>query len=633
MISEDTVRQVRDNSRIAEVIGSRVKLERRGRSLVGLCPFHQEKSPSFHVNEERGFYFCFGCQASGDSIKFLQETEGMNFAEAVGELASRLGIEVVETRSLQQRQEQSAVRRKTEELFAINEAAAVFFEHCLASHPLASFAVEELERRALSLTGPEQMRTTLKAFRLGYAPYAWGELTEHLRQQRLSISAAEKLGLIASRRSGDGHYDRFRHRLMFAVTDLRGKVIAFSGRALPEPPRQVLIQLARQPLMNDAKGEAPAKYINSPETPVYKKREAVFGLYQARNTIRETDRCILVEGNFDVVSLHARGVGEAVAPLGTAFTPEQAKDIKRFTANVTLLFDGDKAGRRASMKAREASRKEALNTRVASLPDGVDPDDLVRSKGPDAIRASVRNARSMLEYLIETALDSGFNADDPQTQSAKIAEVVELIKSEDDPTVRALAQSHADRIASRLGISDVRSFVALSRAVRAASNTVSSGASEGDAAGRTKPAAPEHARSQSSPMAIAEQVVGALVEYPELRTHNEVYPLLVHLSGGLAMAVARIAAYGDSLQTNLELLPETFQQGAARRLAAPELADQDDALDVLKRNLSKLRTLESRRQNKLAVSEVRKAAATGDVEAEEEWLRRAVEAAQARREQ
>ncbi|HEX6767689.1 MAG TPA: DNA primase, partial [Polyangiaceae bacterium] len=462
MIAQETLDRVRRDANVVEIVGESVKLTKRGRSVVGLCPFHKEKTPSFHVNPERGFYHCFGCQASGDAIKFLQETEGLDFIEAVRRLAERMGIDIIETASDAERRQHAELRRRQHELYDVNAAAASYFERMLREHPLCDVAARELERRALVATSPtDAIADALQAFRVGYAPYGWDGLSAHFRETGVALSAAEKVGLVTPRKSGSGYYDRFRHRLMFAVIDVQGRVIAFSGRALEEPPPERLRALGLEP--SAAAGEPPAKYMNSPESPVYRKREAVFGLYQARQALRTSDRAVLVEGNFDVLSLHARGIKTVVAPLGTAFTVEQARTVRRFTTNVTLLFDPDEAGRRAVRAARDVCRDAGLVASVATLPAGMDPDELVRTQGTEKIGHVIDAAQPIISHLMEERLDENFRRNDPATQSKKIQEVIELIKSEDDPTLRALAEQHADQLAARLNLGDARTILTLKR--------------------------------------------------------------------------------------------------------------------------------------------------------------------------
>ncbi|HEY6561580.1 MAG TPA: CHC2 zinc finger domain-containing protein [Polyangiaceae bacterium] len=623
MIGQETLDRVRQLTGIVELIGESVKLTKRGRSHTGLCPFHKEKTPSFHVNEERGFYHCFGCAESGDCIKFVQQTEGLTFLEAVRRLAERAGIEIVETSSDAERKQQAELRRRQQELYDVGNAAAAFFERMLREHPLRQYALAELERRALHPEGASrEIADALQAFRIGYAPYGWDALGKHLRESGLSAHAAEKVGLLAPRKQGPGHYDRFRHRLMFAVLDLQGRVIAFSGRALEEPTQGVLEEARIDPLGSASAGEAPAKYVNSPESPIYRKREAVFGLYQARQALRSSERALVVEGNFDVLSLHARGIHNAIAPLGTAFTTEQAKQIKRFAPRVILLFDGDTAGRKAARAARDACRQAALEAQVGTLPEGSDPDELVRTQGAEGITRIVQAARGMLEYLIDITLDSTFSADDARAKAARIKEVTELLASEEDPAVRAMAKRHADSIAPRLGISDATTLDALERSVRVALLPRQTG--EATPANRVEP--PARARSRDRRDDIGGEILGALLDYPVLFDTPEVLEGLELLEGELAASIAalRQGYDGSSIGHPEEVLAKlspSIHPFALARLAAPRHERLEDARTELVGNVKKLKGLELQRHKSEVVVELQRAAATGDFEHEVALLR------------
>ncbi len=640
-----------------------MRLERRGQSHLGLCPFHKEKSPSFHVNAEKGFFYCFGCQAGGNVISFVQQVDGLTFPEAVRELAERAGIEVQETGSDAERQQEAEARRRRDELYVAGSLAAEYFERCLREHPFAGLAQAELRRRQLTQELADGTNDALAAFRVGYAPYGWDGLVRHLREARFNLRAAEAVGLLGERKSGDGHYDRFRHRLMFAVMDLQGRIVAFSGRSLEEPSPEELARAGIAPPQKPA--EPPAKYYNSPESPIYRKREAVFGLFQARQAVREQDRCVVVEGNFDVVSLHARGIKHVVAPLGTAFTGEQAAQIKRYTSNVTLLFDGDGAGQRATHSAREPCQKQGLQARVAQLPKGADPDDLVRKGGKEAIERVLAGSRPLLEYLIDTALQGGFATDDSVGRAAKLREVEELILAEEDPAVKAMAERFADEVAGRLGIlagEDIRSFRAIRAAVSGAARAVAGGGSGAAPAGGGAPgqrgatgqwapraagapapqraAPPEQARSPMRVDLIRNQVLGAALEFPALMADAEVASLLDVVDGDLALGLAVIgslAAEGWSLASAaadppafMARFPEALRPQAAMRLVAPELKSHEAARGVLIDNLSKLRRLQQRRERAGVVEELRRAAATGDLDAELNLLRQQMARARAR---
>jgi DNA primase len=617
VIGQETLDRVRRETKVVELIGETVKLQRRGRSYVGLCPFHKEKTPSFHVNAERGFYHCFGCHESGDAIKFVQRVEGLEFQEAVRQLAERAGIEIVDTLSDPERKQQAEARKRQGELYDIGAAAAGYFERMLREHPLRAHALAELERRGLVPSTPtDAIADALQAFRIGYAPYGWDGLVKQLRESGFGLGAAEKVGLLAPRKSGTGFYDRFRHRLMFAVIDVQGRVVAFSGRALAEPPADELRELGLE-AMSSTPGEAPAKYVNSSESPVYRKREAVFGLYQARQALRNGEPCVLVEGNFDVVSLHARGIKNVVAPLGTAFTPEQAHLIRRYCSDVTLLFDGDGAGRKAARGARDACTAAGLTAKVASLPDGVDPDDLARSGGPEAVSRVISAARGMLEYLIDTVLDGGFSADDAQARVTKIREVAELLASESDPTLRSLAEGHADRIAERLGIADARTFRALAATVKRA---LAGGAAPNQAAVR-RPEPPHRARSRDRREEIGLSILGALLDYPELLDMPDGLELNDLLDGDLAGALAALRQeWNGQMLRNPEVvlakLSPSIHPFALARLAAPRHERLEDARVELSLNVKKLRSLELTRHKSEVLEEIERARQLGDFEKE-----------------
>jgi DNA primase len=649
VISQETIEAVRHQVSIVSVIGDRVRLERRGQAYLGLCPFHKEKTPSFNVNPEKGFFYCFGCQASGNVISFIQQLDNLTFPEAVRELAERAGITVAETGSLDERNREAEARRRRDELYAAGSLAAEYFERCLQQHPLTKYALAELTRRQLEPGRNPLVADALRAFRVGYAPYGWDGLTRHLRQASFNLSAAEAVGLIGSRKSGDGHYDRFRHRLMFAVVDLQGRVIAFSGRALEEPAPDDLRKAGIAPARSAATGagaapaanEPPAKYYNSPESPIYRKREVAFGLFQARQAVREQDRCVVVEGNFDVLSLHAQGIRHVVAPLGTAFTLEQAKQITRYTRNVTFLFDGDAAGQRATGSAREPCQKEGIVPRVARLPRGVDPDELVREQGRPGVERVLEGARPLLEYLIDASLESGFSTDDAVARAGKIREVGALIQAEEDPVVRAMAERHADEVAGRLGIlageGDARGLRALRSAVRGEARNPAGRGAEPAAA----PAAPpERARSPSRPEAIRQQILGAALEYPELLVEAEIVALLEAVDGELALGLATLrrlreqAARGEPVPNEPAALVAEFPQAlhpqVSLRLAAPELATLELAREVLGDNLQKLARLQQPRERASVVEELRRAAARGDHDSQMDVLQRQLARAKAR---
>ncbi|MBN2193133.1 MAG: DNA primase [Polyangiaceae bacterium] len=617
-----TIERVRERTDIVALVRETVKLAAAGRTWKGLCPFHHEKTPSFHVSAERGRFHCFGCGEDGDVFRFVQLTEGLSFVEAVRRLADRAGLTITESTYDPQARDAAEARQRKQALYDVNAAAAVYFERTLREHPLRSAAQAELERRALVPTEPtDAIADALQAFRVGYAPYGWDGLVSHLQSAGLDLGAAEAVGLVVRRKSGTGYFDQFRHRLSFAVLDLQGRVVAFSCRSLADPDPAELARGGLVPATNP--GPTP-KYVNSPESPIYKKRETVFGLFQARQHVRQVEQAVVVEGNFDVLGLHARGIRNVVAPLGTAFTEEQATQIRRFAPTVIFLFDGDRAGREAVAKSRDACHRAELHAKVATLPEGTDPDELARREGPEAVKRCLLAARGMLEHLIATALDDLPPPADAAARLARVEAVAELIATERDPAIRALADAFADEVVARLGISQARTFEALSRMVRRGARATRR---PDDRLNRTTSAqrAPGGAGAPEA-QAIERAILGALLDYPELLGRGEVVTGLHELEGDVAAAVASLrrfwdahvlrgdaATAGRALSEVLPKFPPSLHAFATARIAAPMIERLEDAEAQLHENGERLRTLAVTRQRPAVVAELRRSEATGDL--------------------
>ena len=627
MISPKTIAAIRDRVEIASVVQETVKLKRQGRSLIGLCPFHKEKTPSFSVNPEKGFFYCFGCKEKGNVFDFLMKVEGLTFPEAARRLADNAGIEIEETSTDAERREADAARRAVDDLYAVNQLAAHWFERQLREHPQATIAWDELMRRGLAperdpdtKLGPERpleprIKDALQAFRIGFAPAGWDGLTQYFAQQSVSPVAATKVGLIAPRKSGSGHYDWFRHRLMFTILDVQGRVIGFSGRVLPDPETGIVDK------------QSP-KYINSPESPVYQKGQTLFGLYQARQAIRQEEEAVLVEGNFDVVSLHARGITNVVAPLGTAFTGIQGKLLRRYAPVVTLLFDGDAAGKKATREARETCRASGLVAKVAVLPNAKDPDDYVRERGADALRSAVHASHGILEHLIESTLDEAFERGDAHERGARVREVVQLIASEDNPTVRAMAQTYADNIAQRIGLPDAASFrlmqSAVSRALAQATNGIPATAEASNSGHR--------ASASAAPNPVGLAIFGCFLDFPELMNEPEGEEAIRELEGDAALGVAAIAnaqetgqeagqKFGQDVIEILAHVPATIHTFAAQRLASPRHEQREDARHELVSNAQKLKQQGLSKQKAQVVEALHRIERMGDPGAEDALLR------------
>jgi len=431
VIPDDVIREVRERTDLASLVGQFVRLRKQGASFKGLCPFHPEKTPSFYVHPARGFYHCFGCGASGDAFAFLMRLEGRPFPEVARDLAERAGVEIPDLAPAE-RAEADRARARERRLTELMDTAAGFYLRQLREHPHAEGARELLRTRGVS---PEVAET----FRLGYAPYGWDLLGRYLEVGGWSPAEAEAVGLLVPRKSGRGHYDRFRHRLVFPVADVHGRIVAFSGRSLPPPPGE-----------EDPSREAPAKYVNSPESPLYRKGDVLFGLHEARVAVRREGWAVLCEGNFDLLALHQAGLPNAVAPLGTALTEAQARLLRRFAEVVVLLFDGDRAGRAAVRSAYPVLARVGLAAKVASLPPGEDPDSFLRSQGADALVQRVRTAPGIVEHLIDAAAREA--AGDPRASGEAIADLGPVLARVDNPVE---ARLYVERVARRFGVSDI----------------------------------------------------------------------------------------------------------------------------------------------------------------------------------
>ncbi len=388
MIPDDVISQIRDAADIVRVIGEHVQLRRAGTSWKGLCPFHGEKTPSFNVVPAKQFFHCFGCQKHGDVFTFIMELEGKSFVEAAEQLANRFGITVPRV------EEPPEVRRARGERLAmleLNKLATAFYREVLADPKRGEPGRAYLARRGVS-------QETADKFQLGYAPADWDALALHLKDKRADLELAQKLGLVAPRQRQSSYYDRNRDRLVCPVIVPGGDVVGFSSRLVGVPQKA-------------PDGSEPPKYINSPESAVYKKGKLLFGLAQAREAMQSAKRAVLVEGNFDVITLHQAGFSEVVAPLGTALTLEQLGVLKRLTERIVLLYDGDRAGYKATMHALQLCVEAEIEVLVASRPGnarsggagplagGVDPDSLVAAGGAVQLREAVDRAQGGIEFF------------------------------------------------------------------------------------------------------------------------------------------------------------------------------------------------------------------------------------------
>jgi DNA primase len=398
-INPETVDRIKQTADIVEVVGDFVSLKKKGANYSACCPFHNEKTPSFNVNPVRQIYKCFGCGAAGDAIKFVMDVDGIGYGEALRYLADKYNIEIEE----EEVSNEEALRQNAREslYIVLNYAKNFYLQHLHQSDEGQAIGLSYFRERGFS-------NDILKKFELGYSLDTWDAFSREALEKGYSAEVLEKAGLLIHKEgSQTAGYDRFRGRVIFPIHNVAGKVIAFGARILKTDKNQ-------------------PKYLNSPETEVYHKSDILYGIFQAKNAIRQQEHCYLVEGYTDVISLHQAGIENVVASSGTSLTIEQIRLIGRFTPNITILYDGDAAGIKAALRGLDLVLEEGLNVSIVLFPDGDDPDSYVRKVGAEAFKEYLRKAsRDFITFKTETLLQDAGN--DPFRLAAVIGEVVNSI--------------------------------------------------------------------------------------------------------------------------------------------------------------------------------------------------------------
>lgn len=408
MIKQRTIDKVFDTIRIEEVVGDFVDLKKRGTSLIGLCPFHNEKTPSFNVSISKGIYKCFGCGEGGHAVDFVMKHEKYSYPEAIRYLAKKYNIEVEEE---EQSEEQQLVHDRRESLYIVTNWAAELFQKTL-------WDTDEGKAIGLSYFRERGYRDDIiKKFELGYSPESWDYLYQHAKAEGFDDEYLSNTGLIIQKEGGKT-YDRFRGRVMFPIHNMTGRTLGFGGRTLKTDKKV-------------------PKYVNSPESDIYHKSAVLYGLYFAKKAISTADTCYLVEGYADVLSMHQAGIENVVASSGTSLTTEQIKLIGRFTSNVTMLYDGDAAGIKASLRGTDMLLKEGLNVKILLFPEGNDPDSYIQKHGPKSFEEYVsQNQHDFISFKTQVLLDEA--GDDPIKRAGVIREIVESIALIPDPIKASL---------------------------------------------------------------------------------------------------------------------------------------------------------------------------------------------------
>lgn len=421
MISKDTIDRIMDATRIEEVIGEFVSLKKRGANHIGCCPFHNEKTPSFYVSPSKGIFKCFGCGKSGNAVGFLMDHEHYTYPEALRWLADKYHIQIEEEQLTEEQKERQTER---DGLFHVSEFAQKYFADLLYNNELGrNIGLAYFHQRGLS-------DEIIKTFGLGYCLDEWDNFTTHARRNGYSDAVLEKTGLTIFKEDGKC-YDRFRGRVMFPIFSISGRVLGFSGRIL-------------------SKEKQAAKYVNSPDSDIYNKSHILYGLYQARNAIGKAGKCYLVEGNVDVVSMHQSGVCNTVASCGTSLTVEQIRLIKRYTPNVTVLYDGDSAGIKAALRAVNLLFEEGMHVRVVLFPDGEDPDSYAQKYGSTQLQDYLRDhEENFVQFKTRVLLEDVES--DPIRKAEVLKEMVRTIALVPDMLER---QEYVKQTAARLRTSE-----------------------------------------------------------------------------------------------------------------------------------------------------------------------------------
>ncbi len=411
-IPPEKIEEIRVSTDIVDLIGAFVRLKKRGKNYLGLCPFHSEKTPSFNVSAERQMYHCFGCGAGGNAFTFVMEYEKISFVEAVRALAEKAGIALPSPS-----EESDREASEQEQIYEACRCAAEFFRSSLTTAE-GKVALDYLHKRGFT-------DESIKTFQIGYAPNSWDAFVKHAASKKFPIPVLEKAGLVRKREDGSA-YDYFRGRAVFPVFSTTGRIVGFGARKLME---------------DDKLG----KYINSPETPIYQKSRILYGLYQAREAIREDETALLVEGYADLIRLFQSGVRNVVASSGTALTEEQIALLSRYARNVTIVYDADSAGSNAALRGVDLILERDLDVKVAVLPEGEDPDSFIGKEGGDAFRKLAKTAGSFIDFIAGIAQRDG-KLDTPEGKAQTVRSIVQSISKMPDELKRSFYVKHvADR--------------------------------------------------------------------------------------------------------------------------------------------------------------------------------------------
>ncbi len=514
---------------IVDVIQGFVSLKKSGKNYIGLCPFHDDNNPSMHVNDEKGFFHCFSCGAGGDVFGFLMRYSNIGFREALKELAQKAGVRLPaprpRTKSEKKREATSA------RFFEINSLVSSFYSDNLhGSGKNSARAREYLESRGISSEIVEE-------FKLGFAPDSWDAAVKFASRNNIGVKELEELGLVVARESGSGHYDRFRNRIIFPINEISGRICGFGGRTLSEDE-------TKQP-----------KYMNSPESPVFDKRGVLYGLYHSKSEIGRERKAVLVEGYMDFIKLYANGIRNVVATLGTAFTNEHAKLLRRFCEEVVIVYDGDTAGIRSAVRAGEILLEQGISSSICRIPDGLDPDDYLEEHGPESLAELIADAVDVSDFIIDDTFARYREKKMSSGESIKF--LVDLVSKIKDPVRRAEA------VSKTTGIFGIRESEFLSLV-----KTSNPGRNRGSLAPATLiPEKNIHER----------EIVRILLKFPHLMSAEKIENTGGHFENGdLKVILKRV---GEGEFTEVSSLMSSFEKIEMQQLLSELIFSSDDLID------------------------------------------------------
>lgn len=603
--SPDFLQKIKGAVSLIEIVGEHVVLKKSGSNYTGLCPFHSERSPSFSVSETKQLYHCYGCQKGGDLFGFVMEMHGLSFPEAVESLAerARIPIPASERGALQGGAASLEAREKQTRAFRLNRFVAAHFHQNLTHD---STAQAYLAKRGVS---PEMQRE----FYIGVASTSWDRLTQHLINAKAPLEVASQLGVIrpspaGKGAGGPGYYDLFRGRVIFPILDLRGRVTGFGGRT---------------------QGDEKPKYLNSSESSLFQKNKILYGLMQAQKHIREKDEAILVEGYFDVVALHGAGIRNVVATCGTALTPEHLQLLKRLCSRVVVLFDADQAGRSATLRAMELGLAAGWVLHGASLPDGLDPDEMVL-QGPQGI-ADLQTIIAGAEPLLDRAIrDAWASSADPQGKTVAIKQIAGWLGQFSDPVGRAV---RIEQLQKDFGISPAIlgsagvPQVSAQRTARTVPQAVASKLPSSPATARLSPAERALIKAIAWGSPWLEQVTAVRDKLPPGKTLTDLFDSpaarellerLAHEAGFLErfrQAPAQVLESIDDRQVR-SILTEIWTRPSEARAEEFGLETEGLALAIVQR----LKAIWARFSH-VVLTELRRAEAAKDAESHDKWLK------------